>query len=253
MRLTEEDQALFFRACEKGSPKRKQRSGIGTLQEKTVHAVLKHYIEPREQFHEIPCGNFVADILVEGEITEIQTAHFHVLRKKLEQYLEQYEVTVVYPVPGQKWLYWVDPDTGEIAKPRRSPKTGSVYDCFRELYRIKAFLKHPRLHVRIVLMDMDEYRYLNGWSRDKKKGSTRADRYPRELREDWMFAGIEDYRELIPEALKEPFTSADFAKAAKIRRQTAQTALNVLRHLGVVEAAGKQGRCIQYQKAWAKR
>ena len=248
MRLTEEERELFVQACRRAEEGKKQHMGIGTLQEKTIHAVLKHYIEPREQFHEIPCGNFVADILVEGEITEIQTANFHLLRKKLEQYLDTYEVTVVYPIPRQKWLYWLNPDTGEISKPRRSPKLGSVYDCFRELYRIKPFLNHPKLHTRIVLMDVEEYRYLNGWSYDKKKGSVRADRLPLELREDWIFATPRDYVDLIPMEMADPFTSADFAKMAGIRRQTAQSALNIFRHVGAVEVIGKKGRNLLYQK-----
>ena len=51
MRLTQEDKELFRQACERGNQSVKNRDGIGTLKEKTVHAVLKHYIEPREQYH----------------------------------------------------------------------------------------------------------------------------------------------------------------------------------------------------------
>ena len=68
MRLTQEDKELFRQACERGNQSVKNRDGIGTLKEKTVHAVLKHYIEPREQYHEVPCGNFVADILAEDQL-----------------------------------------------------------------------------------------------------------------------------------------------------------------------------------------
>lgn len=248
MRLTEEDKELFRQACEWVKMKEKCSGGIGTLKEKTVHAILKYYMEPREQFHEIPCGNYVADILAEGEITEIQTAHFHLLRRKLEQYLNEYEVTVVYPIPERKWLYWLDPETGEISKPRLSPKKGTVYDCFRELYKIKVFLNHPRLHIRVVLMDLDEYRYLNGWSRDKKKGSVRADRYPREIKADWLFARPGDYKELVPKELGNYFTSSDFASILKIGRQTAQITLHVLKYMNVVSVAGKKGRSILYER-----
>lgn len=39
------------------------RSGIGTLGERSLHAVLKYWIEPDERRHEVklPCG-LVADI-----------------------------------------------------------------------------------------------------------------------------------------------------------------------------------------------
>ena len=40
----------------------RQRLGIGTLSEKTVHAILKNYYEPDEDKQEIPIENYVADI-----------------------------------------------------------------------------------------------------------------------------------------------------------------------------------------------
>ena len=40
----------------------RQRIGIGTLSEKTVHAVLKNYLQPDEDHHEIPIEGYVADI-----------------------------------------------------------------------------------------------------------------------------------------------------------------------------------------------
>ena len=33
---------------------KRNRNGIGTLSEKTVHAILKNYYEPDEDYHEIP-------------------------------------------------------------------------------------------------------------------------------------------------------------------------------------------------------
>ena len=36
------------------------RQGIGTLSEKTVHAVMKNYYAPDTDMHEIPIENFVA-------------------------------------------------------------------------------------------------------------------------------------------------------------------------------------------------
>ena len=38
------------------------RQGIGTLSEKTVHAVMKNYYAPDTDMHEILIENFVADI-----------------------------------------------------------------------------------------------------------------------------------------------------------------------------------------------
>ena len=123
---------------ENGSPD----PGIGTLNEKTLHAVLKLYYEPSQARHEIPLGSYVADIVSEEGIVEIQTRALNKLRDKLLYFLSvSRHVTVVYPIAHTKWLCWIDGETGEITKRRKSPKTGSVYDAFYELYKITPFLK----------------------------------------------------------------------------------------------------------------
>lgn len=249
MAITEEDRKLFQVSCSKVIEKERQRQGIGTLGEKTLHAVLKHYLDPREQFHEQRCCGFVADILAEGEVIEIQTRNFDKLRRKLEAFLEAYDVTVVYPIPAVKWVSWIDEETGEMTDKRKSPKKGSYYQAFYELYKIKPFLDHPRLHLRLMLIDMEEYRLLNGWSRDRKRGSHRYDRIPLKLEDELFLTGRPDYSFLVPEALPEEFTSAEYGKAAKLPLNRAQTALNVLSYLKVVEKDGKRGRSILYRRA----
>lgn len=170
------DRALFRAACEKIASQAEAPAGghgasggIGTLGEKTLHAVLKHYYEPDISCHEIKVGSYVADIFRENAVTEIQTRQFNKLRDKLDFFLEQYTVTVVYPIPRTKWLIWMDETTGEVTKRRKSPKVGTAFDAFFELYKIKSRLCHPRLRICLVLLDMEEYRLLNGWSRNKKK------------------------------------------------------------------------------------
>ena len=43
-------------------PGDRERHGIGMQKEKTLHAVLKAYEDPDEDHHEIPIGNYIADI-----------------------------------------------------------------------------------------------------------------------------------------------------------------------------------------------
>ena len=92
----------------------RERQGIGTLSEKTVHAVLKNYYAPDTDMHEIPIENFVADIFTGTEIIEIQTRSFQVMRRKLDAFLKIYPVTIVYPIPHVKWLSWIDEVTEAI-------------------------------------------------------------------------------------------------------------------------------------------
>lgn len=222
------------------------RQGIGTLSEKTVHAILKLYYAPDTDMHEIPIENYVADIYTGSEILEIQTRQFNKMRDKLTAFLKLYPVTIVYPIPRQKWLIWIDEESGELSKPHKSPAKGNAYQAFIELYKIKMFLNDPNLRLKLVLLDMEEYRLLNGWSRDKKKGSHRYDRIPKQLVEEVCVDSPKDYMQFVPYDLEEPFTSEQFAKAAHIRRPLAQTVLNILTHVGCVEHVGKKGNSILY-------
>jgi hypothetical protein len=246
MSVCEQDIMLFQEACEKIVYRERERNGIGTLSEKTLHAVLKIFYEPDISHQEIPVENFVADILRDDEIIEIQTRGFDRLRRKLDTFLKYYPVTVVYPILRTKWLYWIDEETGELSRKRKSPKKGTIYDAIPELYKIKMYLNHPNLHLCLVLIDAEEYRLLNGWSHDRKKGSSRYDRIPTGLVDEFYIGGGTDYQCFIPEGLKKDYTSKDFAKAANIPVSYAQTMLGILLSLGQVERTGKAGRAYTY-------
>ena len=64
--------------------------------------------------------------------------------------------------------------------------------------------------------------------------------------EEYLIDCPEDYRMLIPPEL-EGFTSKEYAKATKLTVNRAQTALNVLHYLGVVERIGKKGNSYLYE------
>ena len=65
-----------------------QSKGIGTLSEKTVHAVLKEYYGGGDESKEIKVGRFVADVVCEDGIVEIQTRQLFRLDKKLTALLD---------------------------------------------------------------------------------------------------------------------------------------------------------------------
>ncbi|SET59994.1 hypothetical protein [[Clostridium] polysaccharolyticum] len=222
---------------------------IGTLKEKTLHSVVKNYIEPDMEKQEIRLGRYYVDILNETGIVEVQTQNFNLLRKKLDAFLPDYTVTVAYPMIATKWLYWVDEKTGEISKKRKSPLKGSYYRCFYELYKIKQYLTDPNIRIHLLLINMEEYRLLNGWSQDKKRGSTRQDRVPTEIVEEYTLKSVEDYQKLIPPALRETFTSKDFAREAKLTQRVTQCGMNVLHYVGAIERIGKEGRMYVYRRA----
>lgn len=240
------DKKAFEEAKKKIIGVDRQRIGIGTLSEKTVHAILKNYYEPDEDHQEIPIENYVADIYRDEEIIEIQTRQFNRMRDKLNTFLSLYPVTIIYPIPRQKWLIWIDEESGELSQKRKSPSRGTPYIAFEELYKIKMYLKDPNLRIKLVMMDIEEYKMLNGWSKDKKKGSTRYDRIPLEIVEEIDIKCREDYMQLVPYELPAEFTSKEFASSAHINISLAQTALNILYHVGILTRIGKRGNQYLY-------
>ena len=246
------DKVKFKIACESVISAEREEKGIGTLGEKTLHAVVKHYIEPDKSKHEIKVCYFYADIVTDSGIIEVQTRAFNALRKKLAAFLEVAPVTIVYPLPKTKWLIWLDRDTGEVTKKRKSPKQGRIFDAINELYNIKLFLNHPNLSLRLIFLDIEEYRCLDGWSEDKKRGSTRYDRIPVDIAEEVSFNNASDYLLFVPDALQQSFTSRDYMSAAKVNLRTSQTALNILNHIGVVKRNGKQGKLHVYERNFVR-
>lgn len=223
-------------------------NGIGTLKEKTVHAVLKHYYAPNKQFHEIKVGSYVADIMIDHQIIEIQTRNFNTMRRKLDAFLPYYQVTIVYPVAYTKWIRWINEETGEVSPKRKSPKTGTVYRIIPELYRIKSYLNHPNLNFIICFLDIEESRILNGWSKDKKKGSTRDDGIPVTIVGEVHLNNLDDFKQLLPADLPTHFTSKDYKQKSRVTQKVATTGLHILHHMGVIQRIGKQGHAYLYER-----
>ncbi len=227
----------------------RERYGIGMQKEKTVHAVLKYFEEPDEDCHEIPIGNYIADIYRDGQIIEIQTAQFYRMREKLSAFLPEYRVRIVHPIPYEKYITWIDPVTGKCGKRNRSPRRGSFYQAFQELYRIRSFLSDPNLSIELLLIDMEEYRLQDGWDRTGKRGSHRYDRIPVRIRESCFLTSPRDYMQLVPLDLPDTFTSADFARAAGCAKARVSTVMLLLTEMKVLERIGKKGRSYLYRVA----
>ncbi len=238
----------FQLAMEQVIGKEKNFRGIGTYGEKGLHSILKYYFEPDDSLHEIPVNGFIADIQNQHGIFEIQTRNFDKLRKKAAVFLDQGPLTIVYPILHQKWLCWIDEQTGSVSPKRKSPKTGTVYDAAKELYKIKPLLAHPNLTLCLIFLDAVEYRLLNGWSADKKKGSTRSQIVPSAFCRTVFFNTPDEYRNVfIPAEISKPFTAKEFAKATRASINQARLLMNCLTSIGSIQKIGKCGREYLYQ------
>lgn len=237
----------FQEVKEKILGEQRLRASIGTLSEKTTHMILKNYYEPDVDKQEIPIGNYVADIFTGQEIIEIQSAGFGKLRDKLEAFLPEYPVTIVHPIPHIKWLIWIDEETGALSTPHKSPKKGNVYDAFLELYRIRDYLADRHLTVKLLLMELEEYKLLNGYGKNKKIRASKYDRIPLNIIEEIVIERPEDLMQFVPLDLEEFFTKKQFAKAVRIDERMASLAIKLYQYYGMMEQVGKDGRAYLYE------
>lgn len=241
------DKELFVSVCNKVFNEYKDKNKIGILSEKNVHSILKSYLEVDNNYHEIKIGNYYADIMKDNHIYEIQTRSFDKLRGKLDAFLKDYDVTIVYPIDHKKWILWINKDSGIVEEKNLSKRTGNINLIFKELYKIKSFLLNERLHLKIMLIDLEETRILDGYSKDLKKSSTKLNKYPLDLYDEVDILSKGDYYKFIPEGLPFEFTSKEYAKKGKIRISDAQIALNILFYLGTVNRTGKIKNNYLYQ------
>ncbi|MBQ3792127.1 MAG: hypothetical protein II797_03385, partial [Clostridia bacterium] len=177
---------------------------------------------------------------------EIQTSSFTYLRRKLEVFLNSHSVTVIYPVAKVKYLSWIDPE-GTVSGRRKSPKTGTAAELLPNLVYLLPVLGHPNLRFTVILLEVDEFRLKDGWANGGKRGSHRLERIPLSLLEIREFSQKEDFLDLLPKELGNPFTAKDFSAKTRFSTRKTSAALKALTTLGVLRKIQSDHRKVFYE------
>ncbi len=244
--------ARFARICEEAMRERRitGNAGIGTLAEKWQHQIIKRYLSEDPHDHEVrvPSARFVSDVRVGQEVFEVQTGAFCRMQKKIAWYLEQtnWSVTVVHPIPQNRWVSWINAETEEISPRRKSPRHGRAEDLLPELYGLLPYLGSPRLHFRLLMLEVQDFRLLSPHSRSPRKGGERFERIPLSLMEELLFSSPSDYIRFLPEDLPSPFTVREFSAHTRIRGRDAYSAVRVLAALGLLSPAPPKARAMAF-------
>ena len=167
---------------------------------------------------------------------------------KIAYYLESTDltVTVVHPIPKDRWVSWVDPRSMEISPRRRSPRHGKASDILPRLYPLIPMLSNPRLKFRVLLLEVHDFRLLSGRKKNSRRGGERYERIPISLIEDIQLNSPKDFERFLPQALPSPFTVKDFSRATKIVGRDAYSAVRVLVALGLIAPAPNTGRSMAF-------
>lgn len=239
------DAQAFQRACMDLEREGRAGAGIGTLGEKTLHSLLKRAIEPDVSCHEVPVGRYVADVRNERGFFEVQTRDLYRLSKKVEAFLQEAPVQVVYPIMRTTELIYLDPETGTLSEKRKSPKKGSFYKALADLYDLRSLFFRPGFSIEIVLLDGEEIRLLDGYGGDKKKHATRYERIPTAFIDSCLLEKPEDFWTFFPQnELEAPFDIKTLGKVMGLKQRENYRAAAALRTAGVLEVVGKRGRSL---------
>jgi hypothetical protein len=231
-------------AAEENEREEATREGIGTYAEKRLHRILKRFVSAEHSDFEVPVGRFVADVVSGKEILEIQTGSFRPLLPKLRYYLEMTDcsISVIHPVFATKNVIRMERETGEVLRRRKTHVGGRTIDGISELYSIMDVLGDPRLRIRILRLEVDEYRYSER-IRYRKEGAYDSELFPRELLEEVVLRSPEDYRCFLPE--ERSFTASEYGARMKLKGRALYSVLNVLCAVGLLERT-TEGRKYRY-------
>ncbi len=223
-------------------------SQIGTLSERSLHAALKEWIaEPGDEL-EKKVGGYVVDIVRDGQLIEIQTRHFHAIRRKLKALVKDHPVRLVYPVVTRKWIVKIAGDGETQLERRRSPQRNSIYTVFRELVSFPALVSHPNFTIEVVFVHIDEVRVDDGQGSWRRGGWSIVDQKLVEVEDQVRLASVKDWLTLIPGDLEDPFTTRDLSQAIGERLRLAQSMAYCLYEMGAVERVGKRGNAYLYER-----
>lgn len=247
----------FERICRDVITSERERGGIGRLNEKRLHTIFKLFVCEDKSCHEVRVfpttegekeKRFVADILRDCDIFEIQTGHLLPLSEKIGYYLNEtgYNITVIHPLVSRCYINRLDQVSGDAISRRRSPYSQKPKDILPELYPLIPFLESRRLKISVPLIEAEEFRIVRPVG---KKGRTRSEKYekiPTSLIDILDFSSPADYIRLLPDSLGSVFTAAEFGRAAGFRGIDTYSALKVFIALGLIREEGRRGRAATY-------
>lgn len=219
--------------------------GIGALNETPLHDALKRSVAPAGAAFEVPVAGFVIDAVHDGVLIEVQTRSVGKLRRKLAALLAEHPVRLVLPVTVEKWIVKL----GDEPTRRRSPKRGHPADVARELVGIPDLLDHPGLELELVLIQEEEWREHRAGKAWRRRGWVTVDRRLLAVVERRRWRGHAGLLALLPEALADPFGTAELAASSGMSRATAQKLVYCLRRGACLDVVGKTGNAVQYARS----
>ncbi|MGL4987581.1 MAG: hypothetical protein ACRC5H_10680 [Treponemataceae bacterium] len=189
--------------------------------------------------------DFRCDLVYKNHIIEIQTARLSKLKEKIEALIDNYQMTIVFPLVVAKKLITVDENNERISS-RKSPKQHLIYSLFNELTQIYPFLLHPHFTLEVLLITTEEIRIkasenssLCKKKRRRRKQWIKINKLLDSVEKKITFSAKEDYIELLYElALPQIFSSKDIQKT--VAKNYAHIMLWVFKRMNLIQLEKKE-------------
>jgi len=225
---------------------RANAGGIGTMQERSLHASLKDWYARPDDRLEVHVDGFWVDIVRGDLLIEIQTRNFSSAKRKLAALTTDHRVRLVYPIAREKWIIRLAENGLDRLGRRKSPKRGSLMHVFEELVSIPELMARPNFSLEVLLIREEEVRRKQPGGRWRRKGWGTYDRKLIDVVGRVVLDSPSDICGLLPDGLPDPFTSRELAGALGESRRLAQKTAYCLRRMGAAEVAGKRGNALLY-------
>lgn len=222
------------------------RSGIGTLNENSLHANIIHSLFQDGDQLEAEVDGFYIDILRQDKAIEVQTKNLGKLSRKVLSLADNIPVEIVVPIHKTKIISKLDRD-GNLVSQRKSPKQGKVIDIFDELVRATDIFSHPSISLTILMIEADEVWKDDGKGSWRRKGWSIHERRLIRTLSEHRFQSPEDLLSLLPKSLPSPFTNQNLSKTLGIRASTAGKITYTFRKMNLLEVIGKEGNAYLFK------
>ncbi|MBN2043498.1 MAG: hypothetical protein JW757_00655 [Anaerolineales bacterium] len=222
------------------------RTGIGTLQENSLHAeIIAHLAQPGDIL-EAEINRYRIDILHGDQIIEVQTRGLGKLRKKVAALTDTYQVSIIYPIYRDKFIHKID-DQGKTISRRRSPKKGQLVDVFNELVNAPDLISHQNVSLSVMMIEGEEYWQDDGQGSWRRKNWSIVDRRLLAILHLYHFSQPINLLEILPDALPPQFTNNQLAKILRITPRLAGKITYTLRKADLIRITGKEGRANRFE------
>lgn len=222
-------------------PPENDRSGIGTLNEFSLHSDIIHHLAQPEDALEAELEGYFIDILRGEKIIEVQTSNLAQLKPKIKKLQDKHPLEIVFPIQAKKYIVRKNAE-GEIVSRRKSPKTGRIVDVFDQMVHAPKLIDHKNVTLTVLLIDAEEVWRDDGQGSWRRKFWSISERHLLKVVAEKQLNTNQDFLDLLPKTLASPFTNKQLAKQLRVRARLARKITYTLRKMELLEIVGKEGK-----------